>query len=93
MKLVRDASFAGSRAFVVWNALGVLDLLVAVGTGAANGSLLAGYAGGVDTSPMTHLPLVLIPAFFVPLFLLVHATAFLQAAQYRGRPLQAVPAL
>ena len=93
LKLVRDPGFAGSRAFVVWNALGILDLVVAVGTGAASASLLAGYTGGVDTSPMTRLPLVLIPAFFVPLFVLLHVTAFLQAAEYGGRRMQGVPAL
>lgn len=93
LRLVRDPSFAGSRAFVVWNALGVLDLVVAVGTGAASATLLAGYTGGVTTSPMTHLPLVLIPAFFVPLFVLLHVTAFLQAAEYGGRRMPGVPAL
>ena len=87
MKLVRDPDYAGTRAFVVWNALGVLDLVVAVGTGAASGTLLEGYTGGIDTSPMTHLPLVLIPAFFVPLFVLLHITAFLQASR-RARPLR-----
>ena len=78
--LVLDRAYAGSRGFATWNALGVLDLIIAVGTGAASGSLLAGYTGGVDTSPMTHLPLVLIPTFFVPLFIMLHAVAFLQAA-------------
>lgn len=92
LKLARDPSFAGSRAFVAWNALGILDLVVAVGTGAASGSLLAGYTGGVDTSPMTHLPLVLIPAFFVPLFVMLHVVAFLQSSERAGR-IGGVPAL
>jgi hypothetical protein len=77
--LVLDRAFAGSRGFATWNALGLLDLVVAVGTGAASGSLLAGYTGGVDTAPMTHLPLVLIPAFFVPFFIVLHVVGFLQA--------------
>lgn len=86
MKLVRDDAYAGSSSFVLWNALGVLDLVVAVGTGAASGSLLSGYAAGVTTAPMTTLPLVLIPAFFVPLFVMLHVTAFLQASR-RARAL------
>lgn len=88
MALVRDRAFAGSWRFVAWNALGVLDLAIAVGTGAASGSLLAGYGGGVDTSPMTQLPLVLVPAFFVPFFVLVHVVAFLQAGVLRAPRVQ-----
>ena len=84
MALARDRAYAGSRRFLAWNALGVLDLVVAVGTGAASGSLLAGYSAGVDTSPMTQLPLVLVPAFFVPFFLIVHTVAFLQAGVLRA---------
>jgi hypothetical protein len=87
--LARDPAFAASGRFVLWNALGVLDLVVAVGTGAASRTLLAPFAGGVGTSPMMHLPLVLIPAFFVPLFVLLHVTAFLQLGERRAAPLPA----
>lgn len=83
MALARDRGYVRSGGFALWNALGVLDLVIAVATGAASGSLLASYAGGVTTTPMTHMPLVLIPAFFVPLFVLLHVTAFLQASGQR----------
>jgi hypothetical protein len=40
---------------------------------------VAGLAGEVTTGPMAQLPLVLIPAYFVPLFIMFHLTALLQA--------------
>jgi hypothetical protein len=72
--LVRKPSFASSRSFIVWNLLGILDLVVAIGTGAL-GSMLA---LGVTTAPMARLPLVLIPAYFVPLFVMLHLATLFQ---------------
>lgn len=73
LALVRDPNFASSRSFILWNLFGILDLVVAVGAGAL-GSVLA---LGVTTAPMARLPLVLIPAYFVPLFVMLHlATLF-----------------
>ena len=40
--LVRRPSFAASRLFVVWNLLGILDLVVAVSTGALSSILAKG---------------------------------------------------
>lgn len=77
--LIRRPSFAASKTFVVWNALGVLDLVVAVGTGALNSALAAGVAGEITTSPMAQLPLVLIPVYLVPIFIMLHAASFIQA--------------
>lgn len=79
LALIRDRAFAGSRGFVLWNVLGILDLVVAVGTGALSTGFLAGLTGGITTAPMGQLPLVLIPAYFVPLFVMLHAAALLQA--------------
>jgi len=45
---------------VVWNLLGILDLVVAVTTGALSSGFVAGLAGKVTTAPMAQLPLVLI---------------------------------
>jgi len=52
---------------------------------------LAGAAGQVTTGPMAELPLVLIPAYFVPLFIMLHLASLLQARQkastrYFGEP-------
>ena len=59
--------FAASKTFVVWNGLGLLDLVVAIGTGALGSILATGVAGEITTGPMALLPLVLIPAYFVPI--------------------------
>jgi hypothetical protein len=77
--LIRRPGFANSPLFVTWNILGILDLIVAVGTGAMNSGFLAGFSGAVTTLPMSKLPLVLIPAYFVPIFVMLHFTALFQS--------------
>jgi len=77
--LMRHPSFAASRTFVIWNLLGILDLVVALTTGALGTILVAGADAGVTTGAMAQMPLVLIPAFFVPLLFALHAAALLQA--------------
>jgi hypothetical protein len=79
LALLRWPTFAASRQFVVWNLLGILDLVVAVTTGALSSGFVAGFAGKVTTAPMAQLPLVLIPAYLVPLFIMLHLAALLQA--------------
>ena len=77
--LIRRPSFAGSKTFVAWNLLGVLDLVVAVSTGALGSGLATGIAGEITTAPMALLPLVLIPAYLVPIFFMLHLAALFQA--------------
>ncbi len=79
LALLRRPGFAASRLFVVWNLLGVLDLVVAIGTGALSSSLTIGVAGEVTAAPMAQLPLVLVPAYLVPLFVMLHLTALFRA--------------
>jgi hypothetical protein len=55
-----------------WNALGFLDLVVAVGT--ATAVTLQGSTPGI--APVLQLPLVLIPTFVVPVFLASHVVIF-----------------
>ncbi len=87
--LRRRSGFAASAAFVRWNALGILDLVVAVSIGALSATLSTGAAGEISTAPMGTLPLLLIPAFLVPLFLMLHATALMQSRrQARSLPVQ-----
>ncbi len=71
--------FAACRSFAIWNVLGILDLDVAVGIGAAASSLALGVYGEITTLPMTQMPLVLVPGFLVPLFVMLHLTALFQA--------------
>ena len=79
LALVRRPGFAASRLFVVWNLLGILDLVVAVSDAALNQSLATGAAGEVTVAPMAQMPLVLVPAYLVPLFVMLHLTALFQA--------------
>lgn len=58
--------------FHAWNAYGALDLVVAVGT--ATIVTLQGTLPGVTT--LLSFPLILVPAFFVPLFLANHVFIF-----------------
>jgi hypothetical protein len=78
LALFRRPGFAASRPFMVWNLLGILDLVVAVSTGALSSGLAVGIAGEVTTGPMAQLPLVLVPAFLVPLFVMLHLAALFQ---------------
>ncbi|HEX3717796.1 MAG TPA: hypothetical protein VH595_07490 [Verrucomicrobiae bacterium] len=79
--LIRDPSFAISRRHVIWNIMGIVDLVVAVSLGTICSGFLPGLTGNVTTSPMSLLPEVLVPAFLVPLFIMLHFTALSQARQ------------
>jgi hypothetical protein len=79
--LVRRYDFAASPAFIRWNVLGILDLVVAVSLGALNATLSTGVPGEISTAPMATLPLLLIPAFLVPLFAMLHTAALMQGRQ------------
>lgn len=78
LALARNPRIAASRGFLIWNVLGILDLVVAVGTGTA----IAWFGLGADAASMNampQLPLVLVPAFLVPIFVMLHITALIQA--------------
>jgi len=79
--LVRHPSFATSRRFAIWNIMGILDLAVAVSLGTLCSGFFHGFNGNITTSSMARLPLVLIPAYMVPLFIMLHFTALAQARQ------------
>jgi hypothetical protein len=79
--LVCRPGFATSNAFVRWNLLGMLDLVVAVGIGASSAFFATGARAEISAAPMATLPLLLIPAFLVPLFFMLHIAALLQSRQ------------
>jgi len=84
LELIRRPSFAASRRFVIWNILGLIDFVVAVSMGTLSSGFVRGitaFNGNVTTSPMAHLPLILIPAYMVPFFIMLHCTALFQARQ------------
>jgi hypothetical protein len=83
LSIARSRSKAPSaRTIAGWNALGTLDLLVAVGLGitSAAGSPLQLIHAGVGSQAMQYLPLCLVPTVLVPFYLLTHAIV---AAQLR----------
>ncbi len=82
--LVRNPLFGASRRFVMWNILGIVDFIVALSMGTLCSGAFPGInalIGNVTTSAMARLPLVLIPAFMVPFFTMLHFTALFQARQ------------
>jgi hypothetical protein len=67
------------RAFIVWQLLGIADLVTAVTTGTLSGLI---DPHGIPTSAMTVLPLSMIPTFAVPLFLIFHIICIAQARRW-----------
>lgn len=82
LALARQPAFRAGAAFVRWNLLGILDLVVALGIGALSATRSTGAAGEISTAPMAMLPLLLIPAYLVPFFLMLHATALMQSRKF-----------
>jgi hypothetical protein len=84
LSLVRQPLFAASRRYAIWNILGIVDFVVALSMGTLCSGAFPGITrliGNVTTGPMAQLPLVLIPAFMVPFFTMLHLTALFQARQ------------
>jgi len=84
LQLARRPAFAASPRFRIWNTLGIVDFVVAISMGVLSSGFIPGIArfnGGLTSSPMAHLPLILIPAYMVPLFTMLHLTALFQARQ------------
>ncbi|HEV3408750.1 MAG TPA: hypothetical protein VG095_00520 [Chthoniobacterales bacterium] len=92
LRLVRRPEFAVSRAFVWWNLLGILDLVVAVSIGALTTTLASGAPGEITAAAMGQLPLVLVPTFLVPVFIMLHLTALIQVRARRRLYEKFVPA-
>jgi hypothetical protein len=79
LSLIRRPDFAASAAFIRWNVLGIVDLVVAISLGTLNATLSTGAPGEISSATMATLPLLLIPAFLVPIFLMLHAVALMQS--------------
>lgn len=73
------ASAAHRRSFIVWQVMGIADLVMAVLLGTLARVI---DPHGVPTSAMTVLPLSLIPTFAVPLFLVLHMICIAQAVRW-----------
>lgn len=63
--------------------------LTGVIAGLLASALALGGAGEVTSAPMAHLPLLLIPAYLVPLFIMLHLAALFQGRRLaRGKSLR-----
>jgi hypothetical protein len=71
------------KSFIVWQLLGITDLVIAIGSGV---SAQLVHPHGIATSAMTVLPMSLIPTFEVPLFLILHFISIAQARQWQEQP-------
>jgi hypothetical protein len=70
------------RLFVLWNVLGLVDLVTAVSLGIlASASPIGVLAGDVTTQAMGRFPLSLIPTFFVPLLAIFHLMSLLRMSK------------
>ena len=76
--LIARPAFAGERAFVIWNGLGILDFFVAFFTGALASGVVPGLVE-VTSAPLGALPLALIPGFLVPLFAILQGRRIFRA--------------
>ena len=78
------------RLLLAWNVLGLIDLVVAVGT-----NFLIQLSGSPAMEPLVTAPLVYVPFYFVPLLLFVHLVIFYRLATgalaAEGAPDQSVP--
>lgn len=83
LALIRSPDHAVSRTCAAWHVFGLVDLVVAVSLGALVSALSMGAAGEITTSPMSRLPLLLIPAFLLPLSIMLHAAALMQVRRQR----------
>lgn len=73
--------------FILWQILGITDLVTAMGLGAGAAYL---QPHGIPTSPMTVLPLSVIPTFGVPLLMMLHVISIAQALQWKPAQTPAV---
>ena len=87
--LVGSGTLAARRIVIGWCVVGIADLVVAVTMGVLNAPGSLGLlAGDVTTAPLLVLPLSLIPAFFVPLSILLHIVVLRRSHEIGRVPMQ-----
>jgi len=81
--LSKDPGAAATRGFRLWNALGILDFVIAFTTATICAMVMTTDVPPT-IAPMGRLPLVLIPAFMVPLFAMLHIIALMQSMRAKA---------
>jgi hypothetical protein len=78
---IKLANFGRRRSFIVWQTLGIFDLVTAV-TLATTARWISPNEGA--TAIMTVLPMSLIPTFAVPLLIMLHVVCIAQARHWKA---------
>ena len=81
--LARNPDAIASARFRWWNALGIVDFVIAFTT-ATICAIMITDPTAASIGPMGQLPLVLIPDFMVPLFAMLHIVALMQSKKARA---------
>lgn len=84
-QLARSPDFLRSKWLRGFHVLGLLDFVGAVGTGLIARVTYSTEADAVSTAALGELPLVLIPAFAVPLWICLHIAALIQSGVGRAQ--------
>jgi hypothetical protein len=93
-RMDRHPGYATSPGLVRFHLLGLADFVVAVATaGLAAGGFPDLIPGGVTSAPMDVWPLNIFPSFWVPAFIIVHATVLLKVRHLRRAAAGGVTAL
>jgi hypothetical protein len=80
--LAASGTSTARRIVIGWCVLGIVDLVIAVTMGVLNAPGTFGLlTGEVTAAPILELPLSLIPTFFVPLSILLHAIVLRRATE------------
>jgi len=87
--MVSSGSPAARPVFLAWNIFGIVDMLAAPVIGAW--ATRTAHLGGILTSPMTQFPLMVIPAFLAPLFLIFHIVCLFNAKRVGSNPQTSLP--
>jgi hypothetical protein len=77
------------KSFILWQLLGITDLVSAITLGAVARFISAqefSSSNGITTAPMTVLPLSLIPTFAVPFLFILHVICIAQARRWSEQP-------
>ena len=82
-RLARNPDFIRSSWLWRFHALGMLDFVGAIGSGLFAARLSWMDTTAIPTAALGQLPLLLIPAFAVPLWICLHLTAFAQIREAR----------
>lgn len=80
--LIQKPEVVASPQFKLWNALGILDFVIAFTTATICAMMITDPAMP-SMGAMGRLPLILIPAFMVPLFVMLHSVALMHSKQAR----------